>query len=355
MSHVVTLPLDQGSKRDYNHASVNYNWEVDKRCLYISVLTLPKAHLSRGPKQLDLSGNKLVDLSNNKLRDLSGNKLVDLSANKLRDLSGNRIVDLSNNKLKNTSGVRPINDLYGNYPYLELIITYNKVIPGKGITKVTRRVHSNVQCDSFYKTLSERELFGEIVPKGSHIDILKTELISYKDANSRLKLHNFGNHNGKDDSNYAASCVLEGTKILTPSGWQPVETIKPGDKILAHNGHERIILKRAVWTLKYENSPVCNDGRVFRVERGYAGAKEPVYVSYHHKVFMHYKQFIKAGHAKFKEASREEIAPLGFYRLYNIQSEDHKRNHLLVGGGLIIESWDGKMDPKSKPQEKIGK
>ena len=68
---------------------------------------------------------------------------------------------------------------------------------------------------------------------------------------------------------------------------------------------------------------------------------------------MHYKQFTKAGHAKFAEASKEEIAPSGLYSLYNIQIENHTKNHLVVGGGLIIESWDGITESKPEREPKL--
>jgi hypothetical protein len=233
-------------------------------------------------------------------------------------------------------------------PYLELLITYNKVLPGGSIEQKVLRSRSTERGYEFRQTISQNELFGGQALVGSHIDILDTALYSYDARDSRMHALYFGKHQASNELSLGAHCVLEGTKVQTKAGYVAIENLMPGDKVIAHNGEEKIILKRAVWSLKYESNPICNDGRVFKVEGGYAGRHETVFVSYHHKIFTYYKQFIKAGHARFQEATKEEIAPNGYYKLYNIQLEDHKRNHLVVGGGLIIESWDGLTDSRVK-------
>jgi hypothetical protein len=233
--------------------------------------------------------------------------------------------------------------------YLEVTVTYNKVIPGRPLEKVKKTVRSDEKTYSFSKILNEAELFDGLVKAGSYLEILNTEIRTYATNEYKEPIFYFYNPDNGKDNKYGAHCVLEGTKVLTKSGYVTIETLQPGDKVITHNGAEKSIIKKATWTLEYENNLTNNDGRVFKIERGYAGAKETVFVSYHHKVFMHYKQFVKAGHAKLPEATKEEIAPTGLYRLYNIQVEDHTRNHLVVGGGLVIESWDGKLDSKAKP------
>jgi hypothetical protein len=233
-------------------------------------------------------------------------------------------------------------------PYLELRITYNKVLPGGTVEEAVLRSRADERGNGFNKLITQNELFGGPSLIGSHIDILDTALYAYDSKTSKTPTLFFGKHLASKELSYAAHCVLEGTKVQTKAGWVPIENLMPGDKVIAHNGDEKKILKRAVWNLKYESSPICNDGRVFKVEGGYAGRHETVFVSYHHKIYTYYKQFIKAGHARFQEATKEEIAPKGYYKLYNIQIEDHKKNHLVVGGGLIIESWDGLTDSKVK-------
>lgn len=236
----------------------------------------------------------------------------------------------------------------GDQPYLELRLTYNKVLPGGTIEKATLKSRSDERGNGFNKLITQNELFGGPSLLGSHIDILETSLYAYDSNENRAHPLFFGKHISSTEQSYAAHCILEGTKVQTKTGWIPIENLMPGDKVIAHNGEEKMILKRAVWNLKYESSPICNDGRVFKVEGGYAGRHETVFVSYHHKIYTYYKQFIKAGHARFQEATKEEIAPNGYYKLYNIQIEDHKKNHLVVGGGLIIESWDGVTDSMVK-------
>jgi len=233
-------------------------------------------------------------------------------------------------------------------PYLEIRITYNKVFPGGSVEKASLRSRSEERGNGFIQVISENELFGGPVLAGSNIDIIDTALYAYDSKEDRTHSFFFGKHEAANELLYAARCVLEGTKVQTKAGWVPIEQLMPGDKVIAHNGEEKLILKRAVWNLKYESSPTSNDGRVFKVEGGYAGRHGTVFVSYHHKIYTYYKQFIKAGHARFQEATKDEMAPNGYYKLYNIQIEDHKKNHLVVGGGLIIESWDGITDSKVK-------
>lgn len=282
MSQVVTLLINGDAEKEYHHASVNYNWDADKRSLNLSVLTLPKRDSTDEP------------------------------------------------------------------PYLEVRLTFNKIIPGSGIEKAKVVVRADQRGHTFSSVLNEKDLFGGPVIAGSHIDILDTHIYSFDSKNSTEPLLYFGKHDSKKELALGAHCILEGTTILTPDGWIPIEKLSPGDKVLSHNGSTKTIIKRAVWGLKYEKSPVCNDGRVFKIECGYAGNKEQVFVSYHHKVYTYYKQFVKAGHARLPEATQDEIAPSGYYRLYNIQVDNHTKNHLVVGGGLIIESWDGKTDSKVK-------
>lgn len=233
-------------------------------------------------------------------------------------------------------------------PYLEVRITFRKIIPGITVEKVTQVVRSSEPNYTFTKLLTEKALFTESVIVGSHIDILETEVFAYELPNSLHPMFSLGKHESVKDLSLAAHCILEGARILTPDGWLPIEKLMPGDSVLSHTGQKKTIIKRAVWNLKYESSPICNDGRVFRVEKGYAGNKETVYLSYHHKLLTYYKKFVKAGHARLPEATKEEVTKDGFYRLYNIQVEDHKKNHLLVGGGLVIESWDGITDSAVK-------
>jgi hypothetical protein len=146
------------------------------------------------------------------------------------------------------------------------------------------------------------------------------------------------------------ACLLRGTKVKTPNGYRNIETLKVGDYVVSHRGNTVKIIKAHSWNVNW-NDKISEESQVYVIENN----KNKTYISAYHKLkntkidsskkikFIN-NEMVQACDIGLKHATKEEICDEnGIYQLYNIQVENHERNHLIVNGGTIVESWDGKL------------
>ena len=141
-----------------------------------------------------------------------------------------------------------------------------------------------------------------------------------------------------------SSCLLSGTLVKTIGGWLPIQTLQVNDTVINQNGIPVKVVKILRMAEKYERRPKIKNKIMYKIDINCYGALKPVYISRHHKILSE-SGFIKAHEANLKLAHKSEFTnKAGMYFLYNLQLEDHTNNHLVINGGTIVESWDGKME-----------
>lgn len=139
-------------------------------------------------------------------------------------------------------------------------------------------------------------------------------------------------------------CLLKGSKIKTPDGYVPIETLKQGDTILMPNGLEREIVD-----IPHQTVPNEPHLAPYIIPAGKLGATEDLYLSPTHSVFIDGK-FIEAQFLGYKRADLTDR----FFEYYNI-SLGGFRDELLDAQGVTIESLGKPFKGTEKPfHEKVG-
>jgi hypothetical protein len=141
------------------------------------------------------------------------------------------------------------------------------------------------------------------------------------------------------------ACFLQGTLVETPYGSVAIEYLRAGDLVISQSGDEVPIRKTGNWFVDFKTR--STNAIVYKIPCGSNRVKEDVYISYHHKIQVRGK-FIKAHKMRLEEATMDEIG--SEYNLYNIELYNHRKNCFIVGGGLIVESWNG-INPSSESIE----
>jgi len=137
---------------------------------------------------------------------------------------------------------------------------------------------------------------------------------------------------------WSISCLLRGTKVKTPYGYKNIEDLNVGDKVLSHEGIPTNIIKRESWKVRWSQN-LARGNVVYKLEK----YGRTTYLSAYHKFMDDKYQMVAACDGKLKKATKEEICDEnGEYELHHIQLENHEKNHLIVNGSMIVESWDGK-------------
>jgi hypothetical protein len=153
--------------------------------------------------------------------------------------------------------------------------------------------------------------------------------------------------NFKKPLTYFAACLLRGTEVLTPLGYKNIEELKAGDTVVSHRNLLVKITSVGVWRIEWTDTIAPSDV-VYKVIKGKLGATKPLYISAHHKILQG-GSMKNANCADLPLAKKEEIVEEdGFYTFYNIMVENHELNHLIVNGGVVVESWDGKYPYETK-------
>ena len=131
-------------------------------------------------------------------------------------------------------------------------------------------------------------------------------------------------------------CLIEGTLVLTPTGYKPIETIQVGDSIISHCKLTKKVLKVGRWVCDYKNRTL--EQTVYKIPSKKYGATKDVYLSHYHKVSdgtnMLYPKTLG-----LEVAKESEYVTNGKFTLYHLQVEKSLLNHLVVNGNCIVDSW----------------
>jgi len=186
---------------------------------------------------------------------------------------------------------------------------------------------------------------GGTFPKIKKGDTVKLRLFTLDIGNTGSKTVYRANYPTPLD--FIAACLVKGTEVLTPSGYVKIESIKSGDFVTNHKNKTVKVTNVACWRVMWSETP-DEENVVYRVEKGTLGATKPLFISSNHQILV--EGVLKnASNAGLPLAKKEEICENdGFYTFYNVQLENHELNHLVVNGGVVVESWDGKYPYEKK-------
>jgi hypothetical protein len=162
--------------------------------------------------------------------------------------------------------------------------------------------------------------------------------INIIEKKSRNTLYTLSSNKILNFTTAAASCLLKGTKINTNNGWLPIEDLIEGDYVLNQHDEPVEIVKKKSWRIKWGSKDFAN--AVYKIQPGLCGAVETVYISSYHKILIggHLSEAYTLG---LPLATKHEICMGDYYVLYNIQLKNHRKNHFMVNGMCLVESWDG--------------
>jgi len=130
-------------------------------------------------------------------------------------------------------------------------------------------------------------------------------------------------------------CLLKGTLVKTPSGWKPIETIREGDKVVAHNRKIVTVIKAGSWDNTYDGAERA--AWVYKVPAGKMKTNTDLFISCYHRFVLPDGSTKIARQMGYPRATKEEISDN--YTLYHLRLEDPENNHLLVNGGCVVECW----------------
>jgi len=141
-------------------------------------------------------------------------------------------------------------------------------------------------------------------------------------------------------------CLLSGTKVLTPNGWESIEDISVGKYVYNHNLKPVKILKTHKWDIQW-GTKIFGE-TVYKIKKGEYGSTEDIYISAFHKILVNNFEMVEAYQLGLPKATKNEIAPRGTYTLCHIHLEDYFENNFIIGGNCIVESWDGNLITTSR-------
>jgi hypothetical protein len=145
------------------------------------------------------------------------------------------------------------------------------------------------------------------------------------------------------------NCLLKGTKVKTPYGFSLIENIKEGDIVLNQHGYLTKVIKTISWGIKWADIDKDESNKVYKIAAGKHGCNETVYISHWHQILIN-SRLICAKDAGLPLATEAEVGSEFTY--YHICLEDYERNHLVVNGNCVVESWSGQT-PKRIPKLQI--
>lgn len=131
-------------------------------------------------------------------------------------------------------------------------------------------------------------------------------------------------------------CLIEGTLVLTPTGYKPIETIQVGDSIISHCKLTKKVLKVGRWVCDYKNRTL--EQTVYKIPSNKYGATKDVYLSHYHKV-SDGKNMLYPKTLGLEIANESEYVTNGKFTLYHLQVEKSLLNHLVVNGNCVVDSW----------------
>lgn len=133
-------------------------------------------------------------------------------------------------------------------------------------------------------------------------------------------------------------CLLQGTRVKTPNGDVHIETLRKGDFIINQRNEPVLIekLSKAIHNVK----TVHTNNVIYKIPAGTHGARTDVYLTKGHRVMKKNGNVVLPEKLGFLPAPTSEYCDeRGDFIVYHIGVNDGERNHLVVNGACIVESW----------------
>lgn len=127
-------------------------------------------------------------------------------------------------------------------------------------------------------------------------------------------------------------CILEGTLILTPSGYRLIQDLKVGDFICTHDNRHKKIIK-----IHYANVIHSNKTQCVIIKKGTFGAIRDLYLSKNHAVLIGDEFIIP--NRKMPDMI-EYVNNISLYKYYSIMTDNYLTDSL-IADGVPIETWGG--------------
>ena len=137
------------------------------------------------------------------------------------------------------------------------------------------------------------------------------------------------------------SCLLEGTRVKTPSGYTLIEQLRVGDILLSDFGKLTKISKIGRWVEVFEEEPYDDSKVVYKIPKGQYNAENDIFITRYHRFLDPVSWRLRLPYiAGLTLAKRSEIVRpnSNTYVLYHIRLENTHDN-IVVNGGCVVESW----------------
>ena len=139
-------------------------------------------------------------------------------------------------------------------------------------------------------------------------------------------------------SSGSESCLAKGTLVYTPSGYTRIEVLKEGDQI--YNQHTQPVYVEQILSNTYTYSTSNPFNVMYKIPKGSLGNSSPVYLTRGHRVIRKNGNAVLPEKLGFLPAPYSEFfEEKGAYTVYHIRVKDSEKNHLVVNGGCVVESW----------------
>lgn len=134
------------------------------------------------------------------------------------------------------------------------------------------------------------------------------------------------------------SCLLKGTLVHSPMGYVAIETLKEGDPIF--NQDNVAIRVEQMFSSTYTFQTNDPFSVIYKIPKGASGNKTHVYLTRGHRVIRKNGNGVLPEKLGFVPAPYSEVFDeKGSYTVYHIRVQDSEKNHLVVNGGCVVESW----------------
>jgi len=142
------------------------------------------------------------------------------------------------------------------------------------------------------------------------------------------------------------ACLLEGTKVRTPEGYVPIETIQEGDYIRTLK-YDIMVTKVGKWEVDLNDDKQRNDisRKIYKIPAGHLNCDTDTYISHYHRILI--EDLENTTNTKLfslpEKIGLELADPLSFsidgkFRFYHIQVK--YGNYFMISGGCIVEAWE---------------
>lgn len=132
------------------------------------------------------------------------------------------------------------------------------------------------------------------------------------------------------------SCLLKGTLVNAPDGPRRIETIRKGSYI--YNQHTEAVLVRQL-VVGHRNLQSDTD-ILYKVPKGQYGTTSDLYLTKGHRMMNKRGILVLPEKLGMQPAPAEEYCDAeNEYTVYHIMVEHGEKNHLVVNGNCIVESW----------------